>query len=475
VAPGILVTSSPDLWTHVNKHPGYRRSDWYYHAARVEYRRDNVFTQTNNDKHDRRRKQMAPGYSGKENLELEPAIDVCLAELLDLMRTKYVSPEGCAVPVDLAKKIQYFTLDVISSVGLGQSFGMLRSDCDLDQYIQSSEEGLIRATFALAMGISWMAQAPILGRFIAPSPKDKNGFGKMMAACFRYVDNRTARDTEQRSDMLASFIRHGVSGEELKSEALEQIIAGSDTTAGAIRGALLHLMTNPRVYAKLQREVDDAVRDGKAPPAAEGLISSVQARQLPYLQAVIRESMRTRPPVANIFSRDVPPAGDTVSVDGETIFFPPGTCIGYSALPMHRSEKIYGKDNRTFRPERWFDADGNRLAEMVRTNNLIFGHGRFLCLGKTVAMMELEKALFEVRHSPLRCPSPPVRVRPRPLTSRIGPAALLLTRVLQLMRNFDLALVNPTRPWKERNALGLFLISDMWVQVMERGHAVGTL
>lgn len=61
IAPGILVTSSPEVWAHVNRHPGYKRSDWYYHACRIEYQRDNVFSQTDNEKHERRRKQMAPG------------------------------------------------------------------------------------------------------------------------------------------------------------------------------------------------------------------------------------------------------------------------------------------------------------------------------------------------------------------------------------------------------------------------------
>lgn len=46
---------------HVNNKPGYKRSDWYYASARIEHRKDNVFTQTDNAKHDRRRKQMAPG------------------------------------------------------------------------------------------------------------------------------------------------------------------------------------------------------------------------------------------------------------------------------------------------------------------------------------------------------------------------------------------------------------------------------
>ncbi|KZL73725.1 cytochrome P450 [Colletotrichum tofieldiae] len=432
IAPGLLVTSSPEVWAHVNKQPKYKRSDWYYHACRVEYRRDNVFTQTDNEKHERRRKQMAPGYSGRENIDLEPTVDQRLEELLHLIRSKYLSSAIEIVPMDLAKKVQYFTLDVISAVGLGKTFGMLRTDSDVDDYLKSTEEGLSAVGLAVALGISWIAQAPFIGKFIAPSPNDNNGFGKMIAACFRYVDERTGKDTDERSDMLASFIRHGLSGDELRSEALEQVIAGSDTTAAAIRGTLLQIMTNPRVYAKLQSEIDAAVRDGTAPRMGEGLIALSQARKLPYLQATIRESLRVRPPVVNIFSRDTPPDGDTVEVDGENVFLPGGICIGYSAYAMHRSEEVYGKDAKSFRPERWYEQDTDRLANMIRTNDLVFGHGHFMCLGKPVAQMELSKTIFEI------------------------------------LRNFDLAPIDPARPWKAWNCMGLFVISDMWVQVTER-------
>ncbi|PNY25948.1 Pisatin demethylase [Tolypocladium capitatum] len=432
VAPSVLITSSPDVWMHVCNKPGYKRSDWYYNACRIEHRRDNVFSQTDNGKHDRRRKQMAPGYSGRENLDLELSIDLRVQELIDLIRSKYLSSDDRVVPMDLGQKAQYFTMDVIGAVGLGRSFGMLRSDSDVDGYLKSSEEGLFTANAALALGFSWLAHTPLIGRFIAPSPTDNNGFGKMMAACFRYVDERAANPTDKRSDMLASFIRHGLSGDELRSEALEQIIAGSDTTAGAIRGALLHVMTNPRVYSKLQREVDDAVRDGGAPGAGEGLIAAAQVKQLPYLQAVVHEALRIWPPVANIFPRDVPPGGDTVVVDGKEVFLPGGVCVGYSACAMHHSEAVYGSDAKAFRPERWFESDPGKLAAMVRTNDLTFGHGKFQCLGKPVAQMEIGKAVFE------------------------------------LLRNFDMALINPTHPWDARNYLGLFTITDMWVQVMER-------
>ncbi|OGE49550.1 hypothetical protein PENARI_c021G09285 [Penicillium arizonense] len=287
VAPRVLLTSSPEVWMHVNNKPGYKRSDWYYKAARIEYRRDNVFSQTDNAKHERRRKQIAPGYSGRENINLEGSVDEQVQDFLNLIRSKYISSDRSVVPIDLAKKVQYFTLDIISILD---------------------------------------SQAPFIGRFIAPSPKDNNGFGKMMAACFRLVDERATSSTNEQSDILASFMRHSLAGDELRTKALEQIIAGSDTTTSAIRGTLLHLMTNPRVYLRLQREVDDA--------------------------AVICEALRVWPPVANILPRDIPTGGDTIVVDGQSVFLPGRICIRYSAYAMHQSEKVYGKDAKAFRPER---------------------------------------------------------------------------------------------------------------------------
>ncbi|KAJ5707642.1 hypothetical protein N7488_007443, partial [Penicillium malachiteum] len=428
VAPNILITSSPDVWMHVKTKPGYKRSDWYYRATRIEYQRDNVFSQTDNEKMQCGESRWLQG----ENLHLEESIDEQVQDLLNLIRSKYFSTDRQVIPMDLAKKLQYLTLDVISSIGLGKKFGMLKSDKDVDSYLESSEEGLAMGNTALALGFSWISQAPFIGRFILPSPKDKIGFGKMMTACFRIVDERAGGSIEGRSDILASFMRHGIAGDDLRSEALEQIIAGSDTSAGAIRGTLLHILTNPRVYFKLQHEIDNAVRQGHAPSAGEGLITTVQVKKLPYLQAVISEALRIWAPVTNIFSRDVPEGGGTVVVGGENVFLPGGVCIGYSAYAMHHSEEIYGPDAKIFRPERWLESDPAKLAEMVQINGLSFGYGNFQCLGKPVAQIEIGKTIFE------------------------------------LLRHFDLALINPTHPWKIRNLLGLFAISDMWVQVMER-------
>ena len=61
IGPNLLITNSPEVWMHVNKEPEYKRSNWWYHALRIEHRRDNVFSETDNVKHDKRRLQMMPG------------------------------------------------------------------------------------------------------------------------------------------------------------------------------------------------------------------------------------------------------------------------------------------------------------------------------------------------------------------------------------------------------------------------------
>lgn len=62
VSPEHLITSDPDLWAYINgvRSP-YRRAPWYYHAARFEPGKDNVFTECDNERHDARRKKMYAG------------------------------------------------------------------------------------------------------------------------------------------------------------------------------------------------------------------------------------------------------------------------------------------------------------------------------------------------------------------------------------------------------------------------------
>ena len=185
--------------------------------------------------------------------------------MLHLIRSKYLSGPSHCVPMDLARKIQYFTLDVISTIGFGQPFGDLKADADLNDYIKSGEQGLVIVTLSAGLGLTPYMQWPPLARLLGPSEKDKSGFGRMMGVARTLIDSRLTKSTEGRSDMLASFMRHGLNKDDLFSEAILQILAGSDTTATAIRSIMLYLIAHPRIYNRLQAEIDVAVSSGRAP------------------------------------------------------------------------------------------------------------------------------------------------------------------------------------------------------------------
>jgi hypothetical protein len=89
-------------------------------------------------------------------------------------------------------------------------------------------------------------------------------------------------------------------------------------------------------------------------------------------------------------------------VDGTSVFLPGGTNISYAAWPLHHSKILFGKDAEVFRPERWLlEKDDKKLAEINRTHELFFGYGKYQCLGKPIALMEIGKAAYEVSHTVL--------------------------------------------------------------------------
>lgn len=154
-----------------------------------------------------------------------------------------------------------------------------------------------------------------------------------------------------------------------------------------MRATLLSIISNPRVYHRLVREIDDALhaRDVSSP------ILDEEAKNLMYLQAYIKEGLRRFPPITQLRERMVPPEGDTYK--GEHI--PAGTFIGLNAWGLQLNP-VFGDDPEVFRSERWLIDDEDRLQEMMRVHELIFGYGTTRCLGIPIAIMDLNKIFVEV-------------------------------------------------------------------------------
>lgn len=202
---------------------------------------------------------------------------------------------------------------------------------------------------------------------------------------------------------------------------------------------LLALITSPLAYHSLLTEIQHAAATVSNP------ISHAQTQELPYLKAVIREGMRMWPPVSGLGFKLVPPEGDFIN--GYAV--PGGTQVGQGFHGVGRSKAIWGEDADCFRPERWLVASEGEYKRMVAAADTHFGGGKYSCLGKPIALMELHKSVFEVR-----------------LPCTTFESEKILT-AYQLLRRYDMSLINPERPIKIESSVFLSA-SDLWVKITKR-------
>lgn len=184
------------------------------------------------------------------------------------------------------------------------------------------------------------------------------------------------------------------------------LAAGADTTASALRSVFYLCLKNPAVWGKLEAAVLGAPFARRAPESGGGgggggggaqlPAPYPQARAVPYLEAVVRESLRLYP--GNLFPQErYVPAGGLRLPDGN--FVPEGTAVGFNAYVMHRNKEVWGADADVFRPERFLqgedEPDGEFSARMRLYNDsdLSFGAGSRKCIGMNLGMMEVYKAV----------------------------------------------------------------------------------
>ncbi|KAI0879536.1 cytochrome P450 [Hypoxylon argillaceum] len=368
----------------------YPRSGWY-DGTRIHSHSDSMFTMTDPGIHDKRKAQTTAGYSGRESPGVESAIEEQIENLISLIRRKYVRKPGASSfpPLDIGKTFSMFTLDTISRIALGKEFGCLEADKDVLGFSHIVELFL---PFMNVLGdVPWarnIAFSKLGIRLFSPKPTDKRGIGKMMKMVNTEVHKRYIGDVEAWNDILGSFRRHGLTEVESQTEAFFMFMAGSETVASAMRITLFYLIATPTVYQRLKTEIKAAIESGRA----SSPITAAEAKQLPYLQAVLHEGLRVRPTATGTFSREVPPEGDTIHGH----FLPGGTTISPNLSSLMRSKTIFGKDVDIFRPERFLEVDQEQREEMQRTVEHIFGYGRWMCAGKAIAWIELNKTLFEI-------------------------------------------------------------------------------
>ncbi|KAI6030986.1 cytochrome P450 [Pisolithus marmoratus] len=182
------------------------------------------------------------------------------------------------------------------------------------------------------------------------------------------------------------------SNEEILAQMKLLMIAGYETTSVGMTWVLIELARNPDIQSKLRAELLAFGSD----PTYDQLNNN-----LPYLDAVIHETLRLHPPLPEFLRQagedDVIPLSEPVRTKSgrvvNSISVTRGTLIGISVACINRSTDIWGADAKVFRPERWLEEGGipKKDTEVQGYRHLLtFVDGPRACLGKGFAMIELK-------------------------------------------------------------------------------------
>jgi cytochrome P450 family 135 len=123
--------------------------------------------------------------------------------------------------------------------------------------------------------------------------------------------------------------------QELRDELVTVIAAGHETTATALAWALERLLRTPRVLARLRE--------------------SLAAGDETYLDAVVEETLRTRPVFTGVARKVTEP----VEIGPYTV--PAGTPVMVAIVAIHHREDLYPEPFE-FRPERFLEGQGEGYA-----------------------------------------------------------------------------------------------------------------
>jgi cytochrome P450 len=202
---------------------------------------------------------------------------------------------------------------------------------------------------------------------------------------------------------LINLLKEHSSDEHIRSQVLTFLLAGHETTALLLAWCWDMLAYHPCVQGRMQAEVDRVL--GNRIPSPEDMI------QLPYTRAVVKETLRLRPPAWTIGRQ----ALKDCEIGGQDI--PAGATVLVSQWVMHHDPRFYA-DPQEFRPERWSEID---KTSFPRFAFFPFGGGERVCIGEHFAWTEAMVALaltarkwqvLPINTQPAR-PQPSVTLRPR--------------------------------------------------------------
>ncbi|TVY68046.1 Cytochrome P450 monooxygenase [Fusarium oxysporum f. sp. cubense] len=379
---------------------GYTKSDFYPVQQTINKsgkRLITLFTSQDEKFHSQLRRSVSNAYAMSTLVQFEPFVDSTTTEFFKQLDQRYANQNDI---LDFGTWLQYYAFDVIGELTYSKRLGFVDHGKDVDNIIGNLEWLL---NYAAPVG-----QLPILDSLLLKNPLrlqlTKWGFTNSSSPVAIFARNRMlARvDPEKlgdmkfdqdngRRDFLSRFLEANQKDPEFMNNdrvlalTVANMFAGSDTTAITFRAIFYYLMKNPADMKTLMAELAEEERAGRF-AREDGLVSWNEVRDLPFLNAVVKEALRCHPAAGLMLERIVPARG--LEVNGHHI--PGGTIVGVNAWVLHRNKDIFGHDADRWRPSRWIEASTEQKRRM-ENYMFAFGAGSRTCIGKNISLLEMYK------------------------------------------------------------------------------------
>jgi len=338
----------------------------------------------------RQRRLAQPAFHRSRTNEYSPVMVECALEHIHNWHageTRNIAEEMMKLTLEVAVRTLFGTSLAGDSVAIGKAMTFL-----MRHYLR-------RARTPWRVPESW------------PTPANRRARREveyMDSLIYRIISDRK-KDTQPRNDLLSLLMSamhedgSQMTERQVRDESMTLFVAGHETTALSLAWSWYLLGENPAAEARLH----DELRVVLAGRPAE--VSDLE--KLPFLNAVVHESLRLYPPAYMMARMNVEP----VTLGGYEI--PPRTTLLASQWVMHRDARFFDQPER-FSPERWLDGLEARLPPGAY---FPFGDGPRRCIGQGFAQLETslviaaiaQKFRFRLKKGFPVVPEPLVTLRPK--------------------------------------------------------------
>ncbi|KAK3337578.1 cytochrome P450 [Cercophora scortea] len=404
VNPDELSIHDPDFYNELYVAESTRRTNAYdIFCKGIDFDGSHLLT-ADHDLHRRRRKPLEPFFSRMGISRLQPM----LAEVALHLETRIRDLKGSNTVIRLDHAFSAFSGDIIGRICLnshdetGGGGGRFLDDPDFSPDWYNVIHAIVRS-IPLFTGFPWLVRVVSLipERVLLwayPRGQMFNIFKDRAKRHIRRAMKSTTKtgakvDNEEHSEDDASSLFHHIvnsdmpeserSEERLAKEAQVLLGGGTASTARTIGFASFYIITRPKVRSRLEAELRQPMSGwpAKVPIWAE-------LDKLPFLQAIIKESLRLSYGVMHRLPRVSP----DVPIQYKNYTIPTGIPVGMSAYLMHSDPVVFPSPGE-FIPERWIVGEGMGNMAAMNKSYVPFCRGSRNCLGMNLAMAEMSLIL----------------------------------------------------------------------------------